>query len=130
MDDYNVVFVTPRTILVVEDERPVRQLLVTLLSRSGFEVRAAASAEEALELEQERAVDLLLTDVMLPQMSGPDLARAIRARSPGTRVLFMSGYTGALLTDEDMAGAGFLQKPFDGKTVERKIRELLDPPSE
>jgi two-component system cell cycle sensor histidine kinase/response regulator CckA len=64
---------------------------------------------------------------MLPLMSGPQLARAIRARSPGTRVLFMSGYTGALLQDEDMAGAEFLQKPFDGKTIAQKIRGLLDP---
>jgi DNA-binding response OmpR family regulator len=119
--------VTQRTILVVDDERPVRDLLVALLTRQGFAVRAAASAEEALELERQQPVDLLMTDVMLPEMSGPQLARAVRARSPQTLVLFMSGYTGALLKDVDMAGAGFLQKPFDAKTVAQKIRELLDP---
>jgi CheY-like chemotaxis protein len=118
--------VTRRTILVVEDERPVRDLLVAVLTRLGFEVRACATAEEAIELERQQAVDVLLTDVMLPSMSGPELARTIRARSPRTRVLFMSGYAGALLRDEDMRGADFLQKPFDAKTVTQKIEGLLD----
>jgi two-component system, cell cycle sensor histidine kinase and response regulator CckA len=111
---------------VVEDERPVRDLLVAVLTRFGFSIRACATAEEAVELERQQAVDVLVTDVMLPSMSGPELARAIRARSPGTRVLFMSGYAGALLKDEDMAGAEFLQKPFDAKTVTQKIQGLLD----
>jgi CheY-like chemotaxis protein len=122
--------VTPRTILVVEDERPVRDLLVTVLTRLGFSVRASASAEEAIQMEREQAVDLLMTDVMLPSMSGPELARTIRLRSPRTRVLFMSGYAGALLTDEDMAGAEFLQKPFDARTVAQKVNALLDPERE
>lgn len=126
-DDYNVPFVTLRTLLVVEDERPVRNLLVTVLRRAGYHVRAAATAEEAVELEREHAVDLLVTDVMLPGMSGPQLARLIRARSPRTHVIFMSGYTGALLKDEDMADAEFLQKPFDAKTVVDKVRAILDP---
>ena len=121
---------TLRTILVVDDERPVRDLLVAVLTRQGFSVRAAATAEQAVELEREQPVDLLVTDVILPEMSGPELARVIRQRSPQTRVLFMSGYTGALLNDEDMAGADFLQKPFDAKTVARTIRELLDPEAE
>jgi two-component system, cell cycle sensor histidine kinase and response regulator CckA len=119
--------VTLRTLLVVEDERPVRDLLVTVLKRAGYDVRAAATAEEAVELERERPVDLLLTDVMLPGMSGPQLARLVRERSPETHVVFMSGYTGALLKDEDMAGADFLQKPFDAKTVLDKVRAILDP---
>lgn len=111
----------------MEDERPVRDLLVTVLSRLGFSVLAAATAEEAIGLEQQQHVDMLLTDVMLPSMSGPELARMIRARSPRTRVLFISGYAGALLNDEDMEGAEFLQKPFDARTVAQKIRALLDP---
>jgi two-component system cell cycle sensor histidine kinase/response regulator CckA len=115
---------------VVEDERPVRDLLVTVLTRLGFSVRAVATAEEALALEREQSVDVLLTDVMLPSMSGPELARTIRARSPSTRVLFTSGYTGSLLNDEDMAGAEFLQKPFDARTVAQKIGTLLDPDRE
>jgi DNA-binding response OmpR family regulator len=119
--------VTPRTVLLVEDERPVRDLLVSVLTRLGYSVRAAETAEEALELEREQTAELLLTDVMLPRMSGPELARLIRTRSPRTRVLFMSGYTGALLTDEDMAGADFLQKPFDTRTLAQKVSALLDP---
>jgi len=115
---------------VVEDERPVRDLLVTVLTRLGFSVRAAATAEEALTFEHEQPVDVLMTDVMLPSMSGPELARMIRARSPRTRVLFMSGYAGALLSDEDMRGAEFLQKPFDARTIALKIRSLLDPDGE
>ena len=115
---------------MVEDERPVRDLLVTVLTRLGFSVRAAATAEEAITLEQQQPVDVLMTDVMLPSMSGPELARLIRERSPRTRVLFMSGYTGALLNDEDMRGAEFLQKPFDARTIAQKIRVLLDPDGE
>ena len=114
----------------MEDERAVRDFLVTVLTRAGFSVRAVATAEEALELEREQSVDLLLTDVMLPKMSGPALAREIRSRSPRTQVLFMSGYAGSLLKDEDMADAGFLQKPFDARTVSRKISELLNPEPE
>lgn len=114
----------------MEDERPVRDLLVTVLTRLGFSVRSSASAEEAIQMEHEQAVDLLMTDVMLPSMSGPELARTIRLRSPRTRVLFMSGYAGALLTEEDMAGAEFLQKPFDARTVAQKVSALLDPERE
>lgn len=121
---------TRGTILVVEDERPVRDLLVAVLARLGFSVHACATAEEAIELQRAHGADLLVTDVMLPGMSGPELARTIRIDSPSTRVLFMSGYAGALLKDEDMAGAEFLQKPFDAKTVAQKVRALLDPEHE
>ena len=113
--------------LVVDDERPVRDLLVTVLSRQGYVVRALATGEEAVEVAQQQEVDLLLTDVMLPGMSGPDLARAIRKHSPHTHVLFMSGYAGALLKEEDMADAEFVQKPFDGRTIVSKVRAILDP---
>ena len=112
---------------MVEDERAVRDLLVAVLTRHGFSTRACGTAEEALELQRAAAADLLVTDVMLPGMSGPELAKTIRASSPRTRVLFMSGYAGALLQEEDMAGAEFLQKPFDAKTVAVKVRALLDP---
>ena len=113
--------------LVVDDERPVRDLLVTVLSREGYAVRALATGEEAVELARQQTVDLLLTDVMLPGMSGPELARAIRQHSPHTHVLFMSGYAGALLKEEDMADAEFVQKPFDGRTIVSKVRAILDP---
>lgn len=115
--------------LVVDDERPVREVVVAALVRAGYQVQSAASAEEALEIEGLESFDLLLTDVMLPNMTGPELAREVRRRSPATRVLFMSGYTGdAVLTPEDVHGSlGFLQKPFGAHTVVARVRELLDP---
>lgn len=118
---------TPSTLLVVEDERAVRDLLVAVLRREGFTVYAAASAEEAVELELPRAADCLVTDVMLPGMNGPELARTLRGRWPAVRVIFMSGYAGALLTEEEMAGAEFIQKPFDARVVARKVRSVLNP---
>jgi len=122
--------VTPRTILVVEDERPVRDLVATVLRREGFTVLSAANAEEALELDAALPIDCLLIDVILPGMSGPDLARAVRKRSPGVRVVFMSGYAGSLLTESDMADAEFIAKPFDARVVAQKLRALLNPAGE
>lgn len=121
---------TPRTILVVEDERPVRDLLAAVLRRDGFTVLSAANAEEALELEPTLPIHCLLTDVILPGMSGPDLARAVRKRAPGVKVVFMSGYAGSLLTDDDMADAEFISKPFDARVVAQKLRALLNPAGE
>ena len=119
---------TRPTILVVEDERPVRDLLVTVLSRQGFAVRAAASGEEAVALEQQQAVDLLLTDVMLPEMSGPDLARILAAARPGLPVLYMSGYTDTTVVRGGQLepGATFLPKPFGPELLLRKVRDVLD----
>ena len=77
---------TQRTILIVDDERAVRELVAAALTRAGFEVRMAGSAEEALTLEAHRPVDLLLTDVILPNINGAELAKRIRQRSPQTRV--------------------------------------------
>ena len=117
--------------LVVDDERAVREVVATALTRAGFHVTAAADAEDALrQLEHAAPVDLLITDVMLPRMNGPDLAREVRRRSPGTRVLFISGYTGETSLDpEDLhGGRGFLQKPFGTTTVLARVRELLDLP--
>ena len=126
LGDYNVVFMTPWSILVVDDERPVRELLATVLRREGFRVLAAASAEEALELAEH--VNCLLTDVMLPKMSGAELARVLRGRLPEVKVIFISGYAGTLLTAEDMRGAEFVQKPFDVRALVATVRNLLNPP--
>jgi two-component system, cell cycle sensor histidine kinase and response regulator CckA len=122
--------VTPRSVLVVDDERAVREVVAAALTRAGYRVRVAASAEQALDLERAEPVDLLITDVILPAMNGPDLARQIRRRSPDTRVLFMSGYTGDAALDpaELEGGLAFLQKPFGPGAVLARVRELLDPP--
>jgi two-component system, cell cycle sensor histidine kinase and response regulator CckA len=127
--DYNVVFVTRRTVLIVDDERAVRELVAAALTRAGFDVQTAGSAEEALDLEARRAVDLLVTDVLLPKISGPELADLIRRRSPDTRVLFMSGYTGNALTPNDLRqGSAFLPKPFGTTALIARVQEVLNPP--
>jgi DNA-binding response OmpR family regulator len=98
------------------------------LTRAGFQVRTACSAEEALDLEANHPVDLLVTDVILPNINGPELAERIRQRSPQTRVLFMSGYTGNALTAEDLrSGSAFLPKPFGTSTLIERVHEVLNP---
>jgi two-component system cell cycle sensor histidine kinase/response regulator CckA len=123
------VFVTPPTILIVDDERAVRDLVAAALTRAGFDVRTAGSAEEALDIEALHPVDLLVTDVILPKISGPELAQRIRLRSPHTRVLFISGYTGNALSGDDLRGGNaFLPKPFGTTTLIKRVREVLEPP--
>jgi DNA-binding NtrC family response regulator len=119
---------TQRTILIVDDERAVRELVAAALTRAGFEVQMAGSAEEALTLEAHRPVDLLLTDVLLPNINGAELAKRIRQRSPHTRVLFMSGYTGNVLSADDLpGGTSFLPKPFGTTTLIQRVQEVLNP---
>jgi len=116
-------------VLLVEDEEAVRELLTSALERAGFEVHAATSGEEALELERQRRFDLLVTDVVLPKITGPQLAREIRHRSPETRVLFMSGYAGDSLDAAESGGPRtFIQKPFSSRTLIDRVRELLNQP--
>ena len=118
------------TILLVEDEDAVRGLTRRCLETSGYTVLAAANAEEALEVAariQER-IDLLLTDVVMPGASGTELSRRLLERRPGTRVLYVSGYTDASMVSHVGldAGVSFLQKPFTPETLARKVREVLD----
>jgi PAS domain S-box-containing protein len=116
-------------VLLVEDEEAVRELLISVLERAGFEVHAATTGEQALELERQRRFDVLLTDVVLPTITGPQLAREIRRRSPRTRVLFMSGYVGDSLDAAESGGPrAFIQKPFTARALVERVRELLDQP--
>jgi two-component system, cell cycle sensor histidine kinase and response regulator CckA len=118
-------------VLLVEDQDAVRDMLATMLKKQGYEVSAAASAEDALAMSPQRPVDLLLTDVVLPGMTGPDLARRLRQATPDIRVLFMSGYTGDALTDQDELGdeRSFIQKPFQSQALFDRIRSLLNAPT-
>jgi two-component system, cell cycle sensor histidine kinase and response regulator CckA len=114
------------TILLVEDEDTIRRLVDDVLSRSGYTVLVAPAAPEAIALLRANDVDLLLTDVVMPGMSGPDLARVATAERPKLRVLFTSGYTNEpdeLLADND---AGFIGKPFLPRALVAKVREVLD----
>jgi CheY-like chemotaxis protein len=117
------------TVLLVEDEDQVRHLTRMLLARQGYRVLEASSGSAALALAREyrERVDLLLTDVVMPQMSGPDLAREVRSAHPEIKVLFMSGYTDNAIALQGSlpASTPFVQKPFTSATLQRKVREAL-----
>jgi CheY-like chemotaxis protein len=115
-------------VLLVEDEQPVRELVRTILERAGHRVVEAASPEEALAtFNSMKSVDLLLTDVVMPAMSGFELFRTLVERLPSLRVLFISGYTDYALFEPTIAdrGAAFLEKPFSADALIGKVRELL-----
>jgi CheY-like chemotaxis protein len=117
------------TILVLEDEARVRKLICEVLAGRGYEVLEAVRGEEAVRMAKERkdGIHLLLTDVVMPEMSGPQVLEQIRARSPNMKVLFMSGYTDEAMVHHGILGSGapFLQKPFLPETLARKVREVL-----
>src|ERR1700726_1705525 len=116
-----------RTILVVEDDRALRELLRITLEGSGYTVLAAADAAEALRLAEPpaRSIALLVTDVTMPGMTGPDLARRLRASRASLEVLLVSGYSrDSQLLDPWVA---FLQKPFRPQALTDMVRGLLDP---
>jgi len=118
------------TILVVEDEAAVRKLVQRILQRAGFVVHVAESLAEALLIVEHHgnAIRLLLTDVVMPGMSGPDLAEQLQVRRPDLKVLYMSGYTEDVTVSQGVLGreAPFIGKPFDGSALTRKVREVLD----
>jgi len=118
------------TILLVEDEPDVLNLTALALERFGYSVLTAASGRDALDLLALHAdgIALLLTDVVMPDMSGRELAETLRARLPALRVLFMSGYTdnAVLRLSFHSASVAFLQKPFTPQALARKVREVLD----
>ena len=118
------------TILLVEDESDVRELIGDLLRENGFTVLEAGHSGEALEICQkyERPIQLLLTDVVMPQMSGPELAKLLVPMRPEIRVLFISGYTDTAVVSQGWLapGTAFLQKPFTQEILVNKIREVLD----
>ena len=120
------------TILLLEDERPVRIVTRRLLEGHGYRVLEALSEEEALRIgsDPERPIDLLLTDVVLPNLSGVEVARRLKALRPSLKVLLMSGYTDRNLGEGGSLpeGMGFLQKPFTLDAVARKVRETLEAP--
>lgn len=117
-------------ILLVEDEEMVRSLARRILEGLGYRVREARDATEAVELARELGdeLDLLLTDVVMPRISGRQLAEALTSEFPSLPVLFMSGYTDdALMHHGALApGQGFLQKPFTPGSLSRRVREILD----
>jgi DNA-binding response OmpR family regulator len=118
------------TILLVEDEARVRKLIVDVLTSRGYRVLEATRGEEALRLSKQHdgAIDLMVVDVVMPEISGPELVRQIAPIRPGTNVLYISGYTDEAIVHHGIpeSGAAFLQKPFLPDALARKVREVLD----
>jgi CheY-like chemotaxis protein len=116
------------TVLVAEDEGPVRNAVRRMLERAGYHVLEASSGAEALRVyDESKKIDVLLTDMMMPDMSGAKLAEQLRARSARLPVLFMSGYTAnsTFLHGFDSTRATFIQKPFTGAALMKGIRDVL-----
>ena len=117
------------TVLVVENEEPVREMIVDVLSLHGYTALAAADGEEALRVaaSPRGALDLIIVDVVMPGISGEALAQRLTAGRPGTRVLYISGYTDDLIRQHGftLASGHFLQKPFSVDDLARKVREVL-----
>ncbi|HUK15781.1 MAG TPA: ATP-binding protein [Bryobacteraceae bacterium] len=120
------------TVLLVEDEDPVRKLIGHVLRRRGYQVIEAASAEDALRIFGERGaeIQLVLTDMVMPGKSGRELAEALCEKRPDIRLIFMSGYTDDVLqrTGALRPGMSFLQKPLRPETLAARVREALDSP--
>jgi two-component system cell cycle sensor histidine kinase/response regulator CckA len=118
------------TILVVEDEPVVRSFARDLLEEAGYRIFFASDGAEAIRqaVQIDEPIHLLITDVVMPEMSGPELASRLRKLRPQSRVLYMSGYT----DDEVLCRKGlpensaFIQKPFTPEQFSRKVRETLD----
>jgi len=118
------------TVLLVEDEPGVRAIASRVLRQLGYRVLEAKTGSEALRLSEELGQDraLVLTDVVMPEMSGPELATRLQERAPNARIVFMSGYTDDAIVRHGMLPkhAAFLQKPFTVEQLKAKIREVLD----
>jgi len=132
MEPTGTLQVGSETILVVEDDPALRDVNCQFLQSAGYNVIDAASPQEALRLADEHrtGIDFLLTDLIMPEMNGRELANQLTARWPNMRVLYVSGYTDGIIKDgvhgvlED--GLEFLQKPYTRRALTRKIREILD----
>jgi len=118
------------TILVVEDEPSILVMATTMLERQGYTVLSTSSPNDAIRLagEYEGKIDLLLTDVVMPEMNGRDLAKGLLTVCPHIRQLFMSGYTADVIAHHGILedGVHFLQKPFTARSLLEKVRQALD----
>ena len=117
------------TILVVEDDEMVRNMTIKILQKYGYTVLCAGDGQEALEMcgEHKERIQLILTDVVMPGMSGKDLTQELQRIRPGIKVIFMSGYTDNSIVHHGILerGIAFLQKPFTPEGLARKVREVM-----
>jgi CheY-like chemotaxis protein len=119
------------TILVVEDAESIRRMVCAMLSQSGYRCLEAGDGAEALDvLESDGdAVTLILTDMMMPRMTGAELAQRVARIRPEIRIMFMSGYTDdPVVHTIECSTAVFLSKPFTASILTEKVREALDQP--
>jgi two-component system cell cycle sensor histidine kinase/response regulator CckA len=118
------------SILLVEDDEPVRRLAMQILRTAGYAVSETASGNEALKLaaDKTRRIDLVVTDVVMPGMTGREMAERLAMIRPGIKVLFVSGYANDAAVNRGVLppGTAFLQKPFTLATLTQKVREVLD----
>ena len=115
-------------IMVVDDEEDIRAVIRALLEAAGYTVTIAEGGPMALKLAQDfpESIDLLITDIRMPEMDGTHLARRMQALRPETKVLFMSAYAGDLFASGQIRREqNFLAKPFSGETLVEKLREVL-----
>ena len=119
------------TILVVEDDELVRGITVRSLRALGYRILLAEDGEDAMKVVERHAgdIDLVVTDVAMPRMGGPELADKLTARNPSVKVLFVSGYSEQDLSQRVVLASNraFLDKPFTASMLARKLREMLDP---
>ena len=117
------------TILLAEDEPPIRELLSKILNSAGYQVLVASDGKRALTIaEQTEKIDLLLSDVVMPEMSGVELAKALKSKRPEIRIMLTSAYPqGTLLID---SGWHFIPKPFFPQRLLDEVRKALSIPSE
>jgi len=117
------------TLLLVEDEIGILELVETMLKQLGYRVLAANSPTEAIHIAEQHpeSIDLMVSDVIMPELNGRDLANRIRALFPGLPVLYMSGYTANIITDRGFLDKDvcLIQKPFSKKELAVKVREAL-----
>jgi two-component system, cell cycle sensor histidine kinase and response regulator CckA len=118
------------TLLLVEDEAAVRSSARRLLERHGYTVLEARHGADALRIVEEHApdIDLVLTDLVMPEMGGRELVERLRARHPRLKVLYMSGYSDKAITPDGIlpSGTGFVEKPFSVDQLMQRLREILD----
>jgi CheY-like chemotaxis protein len=118
-----------KRLLVVDDERPIVDLVVRILASENYDIRAAESGPAALRLLEEAGdrLDLLVTDLKMPEMSGRELAQAVRNRCPSVRVLYQTGYADTLFAGLPELGAGeaYLEKPFSPDGLLEATRLLM-----
>ena len=120
------------TVLIVDDDQILLHIVAEQISLFGFQPILASSAEEALQVApQQTQIDLLLTDIMMPNMNGVDLAKQFIALYPETKVLFMSGYICPSMAHYGIENSehAFVQKPFTPQTLITKMRNVLEGPA-